>query len=134
MILDLVDNLAECKYLDCPPFPIDYRHTSNHVPITDEPSADVQLAESTKRVIAEIEHLEQFYAARVQPHSSGGFQNELAVHFGLQSTARATLIDSDNMHSTVRPTGTWAHRWVPPTSVHEDNDDYSEILREDGSL
>jgi len=24
MILDLVDNLAECKYLDCPAFPIDY--------------------------------------------------------------------------------------------------------------
>ncbi len=24
MILDLVDNLAECKYLDCPSFPIDF--------------------------------------------------------------------------------------------------------------
>jgi len=24
MILDLVNNLAECKYLDCPAFPIDY--------------------------------------------------------------------------------------------------------------
>ena len=24
MILDLVDNLTECKYLDCPAFPIDY--------------------------------------------------------------------------------------------------------------
>ena len=23
-ILDLVDNLAECKYLDCPPFPTDF--------------------------------------------------------------------------------------------------------------
>jgi hypothetical protein len=25
MILDLVNNLAECKHLDCPPFPIDYQ-------------------------------------------------------------------------------------------------------------
>ena len=24
MILNLVDNLAECKYLNCPPFPVDY--------------------------------------------------------------------------------------------------------------
>jgi hypothetical protein len=24
MIIDTVDNVAECKYLDCPPFPIDY--------------------------------------------------------------------------------------------------------------
>ena len=35
MILDLVDNLAECKYLNCPPFPIDFPRRSNHVPVTD---------------------------------------------------------------------------------------------------
>jgi hypothetical protein len=35
MILDLVDNLAECKHLDCPPFPIEFRRTSNHVPVSD---------------------------------------------------------------------------------------------------
>ncbi len=27
MIIITVDNVAECKYLDCPPFPMDYRHT-----------------------------------------------------------------------------------------------------------
>jgi hypothetical protein len=53
MIIDLVDNMAECKYLDCPPFLIDFRHTSNHVAVTDNPSANVQLVESTK-IIEEI--------------------------------------------------------------------------------
>jgi hypothetical protein len=41
MILDLVDNLAECKYLACPQFPIDSQRTSNHVPVMDKPSAEV---------------------------------------------------------------------------------------------
>jgi hypothetical protein len=31
MILDLVDEVVECKYLDCPPFPVDFRRTLNHV-------------------------------------------------------------------------------------------------------
>ena len=65
MILDLVDNLAECKYLDCPAFPIDYRRTSNHVPVTDEQSATVQVAESAK-IIEELTNLERYYEAKVQ--------------------------------------------------------------------
>ena len=48
MILDLFDNLVECKYLDCPAFPIDFQGTSNYVPVADEPSAAVQIAESAK--------------------------------------------------------------------------------------
>ena len=42
MILDLVDNLAECKYLDCPAFPIDYLHTSNHVRVLPSRSPNRQ--------------------------------------------------------------------------------------------
>jgi hypothetical protein len=41
MIIDTVDDVAECKYLDCPPFLIDYRCTSNQVPVMDEPSVPV---------------------------------------------------------------------------------------------
>jgi hypothetical protein len=44
MILDFVDNVAECKHLDCPPFPIDYHRTSNHVPVMDKPSVPVHHA------------------------------------------------------------------------------------------
>jgi hypothetical protein len=133
MILNLVDNLTECKYLDCPPFPIDFRRTSNHVPVTDEPSATIQLVESTK-IIEEIKHLERYIEAKVQARSSRGNLTEPAVHFGTKSLARAALIDSDSVHSAARPTEGWAHRWVPPASVQEDYDDYHEVLREDGSL
>jgi len=133
MILDLVDNTAECKYLDCPPFPIDFRRTLNHVLVTDEPSATVQLVKSTK-IIEEIKHLECYIKAKVQAPGSRGNITELAVHFETKSGARAALIDSDSVHSAAHPTKGWAHRWVPPASVQEDDDDYREVLREDGSL
>ncbi len=44
MTLNLVDNLAECKHLNCPPFPIDYQRTSNHVPVTDDQSVAIHHA------------------------------------------------------------------------------------------
>jgi hypothetical protein len=44
MIIDTVDDVAECKYLKCPPFPIDYRRTLNQVPVMDELSAPVHFA------------------------------------------------------------------------------------------
>jgi hypothetical protein len=36
MLLDFVDYVAECKHLNCPPFAIDSRRTSNHVPAITE--------------------------------------------------------------------------------------------------
>jgi hypothetical protein len=133
MILDLVDNLAECKYLDCPAFPIDFRRTSNHVPVTDEPSTPVQFAESAT-IIQQIIHLERYYEAKVQAGSSCMHSGEPTVHFGTKSAALAALLDSKKVRSTVRPGEGMAHRWVPPVSVHEDDDDYHSVLREDGSL
>ena len=66
-IIDIVDNRVEFKYLDCPPFNVEFRRTSNHVPIMDEPStqAQVQFSTNYSRVIKDIENLEQFYDASV---------------------------------------------------------------------
>ena len=134
MILDLVDNLAECKYLDCPAFPIDYRRTSNHVPVTDETSATAQVAESAQ-IIAEITNLERYYEAKVPAGSSVGNNGKLAVHFGMKSPANAIIIDSDSVNSAVRPREGMAHHWVPPASVHEDDvDEFLSVLREDREL
>ncbi len=59
MIIDLVNKRVECKTLDCPPFTINFRRTSNHVPVMDEPNAQtkVHLAETYRRVIKDIENL-----------------------------------------------------------------------------
>ena len=58
MIIDKVDDVAECKYLKCPPFPIDYRHTSNQVPVIDKLSTPVHHAHAyLHEMIREIENL-----------------------------------------------------------------------------
>ncbi len=98
-----------------------------------EPSAEVQLAGPDGDVIRKIEHLECYYEAKVQASSSNGQINNSAVHFGSKSTARAVIIDSDSVTSVVRPTGDLNQRGVPPSSVHEDDDDYhGSVLWEDG--
>jgi hypothetical protein len=132
MILNLVDNLAECKYLDCPPFPIDFQHMSNHVPVTDKPSAEVQVTGIYRDVIRKIEHLEQYYVAKMPASSSDGNHMPSVVHFGSRSLACTAIIDSDSTTHVTRPARDITHRWVPPSLVHKDDDNYhSSVLRED---
>ncbi len=61
IILDSVDNVAECKHLGCPPFAIDYRRTSNHVPaITENPSVPVHhVGRHVETVLTKLENLER---------------------------------------------------------------------------
>jgi hypothetical protein len=71
MIIDTVDDVAECKYLECPPFPIDHRRTSNQVTVMDEPSVPVHHAHGYfQQAICEIENLEQYYDTKVQGQGS----------------------------------------------------------------
>ena len=83
MVIDLVDNVVECKSLECPPVTIDFRRTPNHVPVMDEPSASrVHLADTYRHVIRDIENLEQFYEAKVLAIGSGNVPATTSVHFG----------------------------------------------------
>jgi hypothetical protein len=87
MIIDTVDDVAECKYLDCPPFPIDYQRTSNQVPAMDEPSVPVHHARPHfLETIREIENLEQYYDTKVLGQGSSIDKNSV-VHFGSASAA-----------------------------------------------
>ncbi len=111
MILDLVDNLAECKHLHCPLFPIDYQGTSNHVPVTDNQSAAIYQAGVLWDLIHKMDHLEHYYKAKVQAISSLSInlQNP-AVHVGSKSGAHASIDDSNSFASALHPTGGMKHR------------------------
>jgi hypothetical protein len=133
IILDLVNNLAECKHLDCPPFPINYQQTLNHVPVTDNQSAAIHHASVSQDLSHEFKHLEHYYKAKVQAISclSVNLQHP-AVRFGSKSGACASIDDSDSVASTLHPTSGIKHWWVLPSSVCEDNNDYhSSVLGED---
>ena len=100
---------------------------SNHVPVTDELSTPVQFAELAT-IIQQIVHLERYYEAKVQAGRSHMRPGEPTVHFGTKSAACAALIDSNSGHSATCSGEGMAHRWVPPASVHEDNDIYTSSL------
>jgi hypothetical protein len=133
MILDFVDDVAECKHLDCPPFPMDFWRTSNHVPVTEAPAHHLGRTETL--LLQELNNLEHWYNAKVMAASSSA-QNS-AVYFGSKSRKRACISDSDSITTAKSPNSILEDRWVPPSSMPPDDssDDYhQQILREDGYL
>jgi hypothetical protein len=136
MILNLVDNLAECKHINCPPFPIDYRQMPNRVSVTDNQTVVIHHTSVLWDLIHKIEHLERYYEAKVQAISSSSVNlQHPAVHFGSKSGAKASIHDSDSVASALCPTGGMKHEWVHPSSVCKDGNDYhSSVLWEAGYL
>ena len=88
MIIDQVDNFAECKHLSCPPFTIDFLQTSNHVLVMDKPSAyaKVHKVDLFNHVVEEIEHLEHYYEAKVLASGSPVNSTMASVTFGSKPT------------------------------------------------
>ena len=133
MILDFVDDVAECKHLDCPPFDIDYRRTSNHVPVSP-PSPEVpihHLGPHEKSVLDELTNLERWIDAKVM--ASYTTAPSPSVHFGSKPVGRAYTPDLASVITDV----TRASTWVPPAHMPPDDstDDFHHtFLREDGHL
>jgi hypothetical protein len=132
MILDLVDRVVDCKYLDCPPFPVDFCQTSNHVPVLDEPSnTPANHALSHLQIIKEVENIKQYYNAKVLTAGSTLTPKAPAAHFGSKSFVR-TEVDTDRSSTTLHSTVDMSTRWVPPPGYPEDYDDYhASVLGKD---
>ncbi len=106
----------------------------NHVPVTDKPDTSVNISQYND-MICKMENLERYYNVKVQAGSLKTMPQTQAVHFGSKSMARAAVSDSDNISTTTHPLGGFGPRWVPLSSVHEDDDDYpSSVLGKDNYL
>jgi hypothetical protein len=133
MILDFVDNVAGCKHLGCPPFPMDFGHMSNHVPVTEAPAHHRGRTETL--ILQELNNLEHWYNAKVMAASSS--EQNLAVYFGSKSRKWVCISDLDSIITAKSPNSILVNCWVPPSSMPPDNssDDYhQQVLREDGFL
>ena len=133
MILDFVDNVAEYRRLDCPPFPMDFWCTSNHVPVAEAPTHHLGPYETS--VLKELRNLKHWYNAKVMAGSSS-VQN-LAVYFGSKLQKRVYIPDSDSIITAKSPNSILDDCWVPPSSMPPDdssNDYHQQVLREDGYL
>jgi hypothetical protein len=135
MILDLVDKVVDCKYLDCPPFLVDFCRTSNHVPVLDDPSnTPANHAPSHLQIIKEVENIELYYNAKVLADGSTLTPKALAVHFGLKSPV-CTEVDTDRSSTASHSTTDMSTRWVPSPGYPEDYDDYhANVLGKDKLL
>jgi hypothetical protein len=133
MILDLVDKVVDCKYLNCPPFPVDFCRTSNHVPVMDEPTdTPVNHATSYLQLIQEVENLKRYSHAKVMAGSSKVAPKDLSIHFGMRLPVRATVINHDSSSMALHSTTDMSMRWVPPSGMPEDYDDYpASVLGKD---
>jgi hypothetical protein len=132
MILDLVDEVADCRYLNCPPFPADFRHTTNHVPVLDDPSMPRDNhAPSHLQIINEVKNTERYYNAKVLATSLTLPSKTLAVHFGSKSTI-STGRDTEHVGAARDSTPDMSIRWIPPPGNPEDYDDYhTSVLGKD---
>jgi hypothetical protein len=124
MILDLVDKVVDCQYLDCPPSPVDLCRTSNHVPVLDGPSnTPANHASSHLQIIKEVKNIERYYNAKVLAAGLTLTPKGLAVHFGLKSPVH-TEVDTDRSSTAFHSTADMSMRWVPPPGYPEDYNDY----------
>jgi hypothetical protein len=135
MILDLVDKVMDCKYLDCPPFPVDFCRTSNHVSVLDDPSnTPANHAPSHLQIIKEVENIERYYNAKVLAAGLTLTPKALAVHFGLKSPV-CTEVDTDRSSTTSHSPADMSTWWVPPPGYPEDYNDYhASVLGKDELL
>jgi hypothetical protein len=135
MIMDLVDEVMECKYLECPPFPVDLCRTSNHVPVMDDDGTPIHHASSYVQLIDKIRNLERYYDAKVMAGSPTVAKLDQSVHFGTRSTARAADVDAVSIETAPSPDASLLARWVPPSGLPADDDDYpSSAHKRDGLL
>ena len=124
MIMDLVDEVMECKYLDCPPFPVDFRRTSNHVPVMDDEGTPIHHAASHIQLIDEIRNLERYYDAKVTAGSPSVEKQGQSVHFGMRSSAGDAEIVTVSIEMDPLPNSSLQARWVPPGGPPDFDDDY----------
>jgi hypothetical protein len=103
MIMDLVDEVVECKYLNCPPFPVDFCRTSNHVPVRDDRGTPIHHASSYVQQINKIKNLERYYNAKVMAGSTKVNQSNLSIHFGTKSPVRTAVVDNNSITTATSP-------------------------------
>ncbi len=126
MVINYIDNVVDAKYLDCPPFPINFHRTTKTLPAIDDDSTthyaefeDVHgILKKTDSFIAEV---------------GNNFQSAKPNTISKSETHRPVEAASNsNSVTTGRSIAVW---WVPPSSANDTSDDYhNQVLGDAGYL
>ncbi len=119
MIIDYIDNVVEAKHLDCPPFKIEFRRATKHIPAIED-DATTHYVE-----FEDVHGILQKTNAYITSAKSPTISNP-GVHRRVEAVS-----DFDSM-TTIKSI---AGRWVPPPSANGTSDDYhDQVLGDAGYL
>jgi hypothetical protein len=131
-VIDLADNVAELCALDAPPFPLEYRHATVHVPIVDEGNEHpVHMTDAYSTLIAEINALKRHFTSitLVKPESTA-MDGSRSVTFGASpaiapqistTTLQPTLVTSTKFGNTEYVNDPMEHYGEPDLGIGYDN-------------
>ncbi len=126
MIINCVDNVVDAKYLNCPPFPINFCRATKTLPAVDDDTTT---------------HYVEFEDVHGILKKTDSFVAGVCNNFQL---AKPNTVSNSKMHRPVEAasnsnsvtTGrSIAARWVPPPSANDTSDDYhNQVLGDAGYL
>jgi hypothetical protein len=126
MIIDYIDNVVEAKHLDCPPFKIEFRRATKHIPaFEDDATTHYVEFEDVHGILQKTDAYIAGLCESIQSAKSPTVSNS-ETHRRVEA-----MSDSDSM-TTIKSI---AGRWVPPPSANDTSDDYhDQVLGDAGYL
>ena len=115
-VIDLSENVVELRAFDAPPFPLEYRHATVHVPVIEEGSEHpVHMAGAYDTLINEINALEKHFISATVIHATDEEDGSRSQHvtFGA-SPPRPTNIVTTTPQSALAHTTNAGKRWYVP--------------------
>jgi hypothetical protein len=132
IILDLVDEVVDCRYLDCPLS--QFTSAGHQTTCLSWTNQVIHQQTTSHQIIQEVENIKRCIDAKVLAGGLTSTPKTLAVHFGLKSPV-CTVVDNDSSSTALHSTADMSTQWVPPPGLPEDHDDYqANVLRKDGLL
>ena len=115
-VIDLSDNVVELCAFDAPPFLLEYRHTTVHVPVMEEGSEHpVHMAGAYDTLLEDIDALKKYFTSANVVHTSKEENDGRSrqVTFGA-SPSRPTNISTTTLQlALAHATNLGKHRFVP---------------------
>jgi hypothetical protein len=117
MIIDYIDNVVEAKHLDCPPFKIEFRRATKHIPaIDDDATTHYVEFEDVHGILQKTDAYIAGLCERIQSAKSQTVSN-LGKHRRVEAVS-----DSDSMTT------------IPPSANDTSDDYHDQVLGDAGYL
>jgi hypothetical protein len=126
MVIIIVDNVVDTKYLDCPPFPIDFRHATKTLPAIDDDTTTHYVA--FEDVHGVLKKTNAFVTGVCD-----NFQSAKPIYVSISEMHRP--VEAASYSNSVTTGRSIAGQWVPPPSANDTSDDHhNQVLGDAGYL